>query len=177
MNFIAFDFETASGTLHSACSVALVMVKDNVIVGDYYSLIKPTTSINYYNSKIHGIYDEDVTDAPSFPEVWSQISKYFLANRLIVAHNASFDNRVLRACLEYYDLPAAHFMSLCTVKTSRKLLPNLSNHKLNTVCDYYGIDLARHHHALDDSLACASILLNQEKEFGVSPLKAMVTHI
>ncbi|MDT2426842.1 hypothetical protein P7D86_08305, partial [Enterococcus avium] len=37
MNFIAMDFETANYQTHSACSLALVMVKNSQIVGEYYS--------------------------------------------------------------------------------------------------------------------------------------------
>lgn len=177
MNFIAYDFETANHQMHSACSIALVMVKDDKIVGSYYSLIKPETSFYAKNSAIHGIYPEDVENAPSFIEVWHEINHYFKENRLIVAHNASFDNRVLASCLAYYGLPEAHFLSLCTVRTSRKFYKELPNHKLNTVSEYLGIDLNRHHHALDDSLACANILLEQATSFGVEPLKCMVKMI
>lgn len=174
MNFIAYDFETANHQMHSACSIALVMVKDDEIVGSYYSLIKPETSFHPKNCEIHGIYPADVEYAPSFIEVWHEINHYFRENRLIVAHNAAFDNRVLSSCLAYYDLPEAHFLSLCTVRTSRKLYKNLPNHKLNTVSEYLGIDLKQHHHALDDSLACANILLKQANSFGVKPLKELV---
>lgn len=177
MNFIAYDFETANNQLHSACSIALVMVKDNKIVGNYYSLIKPETDFNWHNIQIHGIHPEDVENAPSFIEVWHEISQYFQENSLIVAHNAAFDNRVLSGCLSYYGLPNPHFMSLCTVRTSRKLYPKLNNHKLNTVCDHLSISLNQHHHALDDSLACANILLQQEASFGVEPLKKLVKNI
>ena len=41
----------------------------------------------------------------------------------------------------------------------RRLLPELPNHKLNTICDYLGVDLD-HHHAGSDSRACAEILLH-----------------
>lgn len=174
MNFIAYDFETANHELHSACSIALVMVKNNQIVGKYYSLIKPNTYFHPKNIEIHGISPKDVENAPSFVEVWQEISHYFQKNRLIVAHNAAFDNRVLSGCLSYYGLPESHFLSLCTVRTSRKLYKQLPNHKLNTVSDYLGVSLANHHHALDDSLACANILLRQEEEFGVEPLKQLV---
>ncbi len=43
MNFIAMDFETANYQKHSACSLALVMVQDSKIVGEYYTLIQPET--------------------------------------------------------------------------------------------------------------------------------------
>lgn len=177
MNFIAFDFETANVDKHSACSIALVMVQNSKIVGHYYTLIKPETDFHWRNIQVHGINPEDVENAPTFPEVWAEISQYFQDGRLLVAHNAAFDVNVLKGCLNYYGLEQPHFMSLCTVRSSKKLLPDFENHRLNTVAYNLGIDLENHHHALDDSLACASILLVQERLFGVEPLKKLVKYI
>ena len=174
MNFIAFDFETASYAKHSACSIALVKVENSKIVGEYYSLIQPETEFNWKNTQIHGIHAEDVIDAPKFPDVWSKIHSYFNKNSLVVAHNASFDNSVLAGCLDYYGIEKPHYLSLCTVKTSRKLFPEMPNHKLNTMCDRLNIPLNNHHDALEDSRACAEILLYQERIVGVEPLKKMV---
>lgn len=174
MNFIAFDFETANYQKHSACSVALVMVQNNQIVGEYYSLIKPETDFHWKNIQIHGIRPEDVVEAPTFPEVWQEIKHYFQAQRLIVAHNATFDCGVLKGCLDYYNLEQPHYLSLCTVRTSRKLFPEFENHRLNTVSDRLGITLDNHHNALADSLACAEILLYQANHFGTEPLKKLV---
>lgn len=174
MNFIAMDFETATYEAHSACSLALVMVKNSKIVGEYYSLIKPETEFYWKNIQIHGIHPEDVVDAPKFPEVWQEIQKYYQENRLIVAHNAGFDTKVLAGCLDYYHLPQPTYQSLCTVRTSRRLFPEMPNHRLNTVCEELGILLEHHHDALEDSRACAEILLYQEEHFGVDPLKKLV---
>ncbi|MBE9389667.1 3'-5' exonuclease [Vagococcus salmoninarum] len=177
MNFIAFDFETANAQKHSACSVALIMVQDDKIVGRYYSLIKPETDFHWRNIQVHGIQPEDVVDASTFPEVWEEIKGFFQENRLIVAHNAAFDCNVLKGCLEYYNLEQPHYLSLCTVKTSRKLFPNFENHRLNTVCDYLNITLDNHHNALEDSIACANILLYQAEQFGIEPLKELVKYM
>lgn len=175
MNFYAIDFETASYAKHSACSVALIKVENSQIVGEYYSLIKPETDFFWKNIQIHGIHPEDVVNAPKFPDVWAQIHACFQQNSLVVAHNAGFDCSVLAGCLDYYGLPQPNYLSLCTVKTSRKLFPEMPNHKLNTVCDKLNIQLNNHHDALEDSRACAEILLYQEKHFGVEPLKKLVT--
>lgn len=175
MNFLAIDFETANAKRFSACSVALVMVKNNQIIGEYYSLINPHTDFFWANVKVHGIQEADVADAPDFPEVWDQIKQYFNEQVLITAHNASFDNSVLKACLAHYGLEQPHFQSLCTVKSSKKLFPELHSHKLNVMCDELGIDLAHHHDALEDSRACAELLIYQATHFGVEPLKKLVT--
>lgn len=174
MNFIAIDFETANHLPHSACSVALVMVQHGKIVGEYYSLIQPETEFFWRNIQVHGIEPEDVRNAPKFPEVWRNIQTYFQENRLIVAHNAAFDMKVLAGCLDYYGLEQPHYLSLCTVKTSRKLFPTMTNHRLDTVCANLNITLNNHHDALEDSRACAEILLYQAANFGVEPLKKLV---
>ena len=95
----------------------------------------------------------------------------------MVAHNASFDCSVLAGCLDYYGLEQPNYLSLCTVKTSRKLFPEFPNHKLNTVCENLNITLNNHHDALEDSRACAEILLQQEQRFGVEPLKISIGEI
>lgn len=65
MNFVAMDFETANGQRDSACSIALVVVRNDQIVDQFYTLIKPETYFSSRNSQIHGIYEEDVAQALS----------------------------------------------------------------------------------------------------------------
>lgn len=175
MNFIAMDFETANYQRHSACSLALVMVRNSRIVGEYYSLINPKTDFFWKNIQIHGIHPEDVADAPTFPDVWQEIRQYYNQNSLIVAHNAPFDCGVLAGCLKHYGLEQPNYLALCTAKSSRKLYPEFPNHRLNTMCQQLQIPLEHHHDALEDSRACARILLRQENEFGTAPLKKLVT--
>ena len=60
MNFTAIDFETATSSRNSACSVALVEVKDDKLVDSYYALIRPPAlRFNPFNIHIHGIHPED----------------------------------------------------------------------------------------------------------------------
>ncbi|MEJ6348242.1 3'-5' exonuclease [Holzapfeliella sp. He02] len=177
MNFIAFDFETANQKRSSACSLAIVMVRDNKIIDSFYSLINPHDNFHYRNTQIHHITAEQVQDAPTFAEIWPHIKPLFNQNSLVVAHNAPFDNSVLKACLKKYELDVPNFLSLDTVKTSRNFYPDLPNHKLNTVSDYLEIELDNHHNALADSLACANILINQQQQFGNSPLKKLVKQV
>ncbi|WP_263848915.1 exonuclease domain-containing protein [Limosilactobacillus equigenerosi] len=77
MDFVAFDFETASAKRTSACSLALVIVRDNQIVDELYSLINPQTEFNYRNVQIHGIREQDVQDAPTFGELWIHLAPFF----------------------------------------------------------------------------------------------------
>lgn len=171
MNFIAMDFETANYSPESACSLALVMVQQDKIVGEYYQLINPKMPFYSRNIQIHGIREEDVKDAPTFPEMWAEIAHLYQEHHLIAAHNAPFDNGVLRTCLKKYELTVPKYLSIDTVKTSKKLFPTWDNHRLDTCCKNLNITLLHHHDALEDSRACAEILLKESQLFGPNALK------
>lgn len=174
MNFIAMDFETASAKRFSACSLAITVVRDSQITDEFYTLINPQTPFSWRNTQIHGIHERDVATAPTFPAVWQAIQQFYTPNQLVIAHNATFDNSVLKNTLLHYQITPPQYLTLDTVKTSRAFFPRLINHKLNTVAAALEIDLHHHHNALDDSRACANILLAQEAQFGPDQLKRFV---
>ena len=87
MNFTAIDFETANYQPNSACSLALIVVRDNHIVNQFYTLINPEHHFEARNTAIHHITASMVVDAPKFPTVWPHIAPLFTAKQLIVAHN------------------------------------------------------------------------------------------
>ena len=155
--FIVFDVETPNRLNNRMSAVGITVIEDGCIVDGFYSLVNPETSFDYFNIQLTGISEESVSDAPSFPDVWKQIEP-LMSSGLLVAHNAVFDLGVLQKCLRDYDIEWKPYVRyLCTVQMGRKLLPGIS-HRLNVLCDYYGIGLD-HHQAASDSHACAEILL------------------
>ena len=174
MNFTAIDFETANGQRASACSLALVIVRKNQIVDELYSLINPQTKFFWQNIKIHGLHASDVKDAPTFPELWPPIKSLFRPDQLVTAHNAAFDNGVLSQTLSRYHIQQPRYLTIDTLKTSRKFYPQLSRYRLNNVCDYLKISLQHHHNALSDSVACAQILIKEDRQFGDSLIRPFV---
>lgn len=106
-------------------------------------------------------------DAPFMIEL-KEILDYLFQDRIIVAHNAMFDLNVLIKSITEYQRYQYYYDYLCTLTLSRKAFKQLDNHKLNTVANHLNIDL-NHHHALDDALACAKILIHilKENEFKV----------
>lgn len=176
MNFVAIDFETSNEKRNSPCSIGIVVVKDNIITDKLHYLIKPKEmrflSMNIW---IHGIREEDVINEPEFDELWPEIKLHF-ENRLVIAHNASFDISVLRNTLDLYNIEAPEFNYICTMKLAKNFYTNLDNAKLNTVNDYLGFEF-KHHDALDDSLACANILLNISKELKIDDINEISSDV
>ena len=155
--FVVFDVETPNYRCNRMSAIGITVLEDGVVTNEFSSLINPETDFDAFNIRLTGIDEELVRDAPTFPELWPHIEP-LMSSGLLVAHNAVFDLGVLKKCLDYYEIdwkPYARY--LCTVQMGRRILPGMS-HKLNTLCDYYGIAL-NHHQAESDSHACAEILL------------------
>ncbi len=158
MNFTAIDFETASKKRTSVCSLGWCVVEDGIITERKEVLIKPDPfDFNEYNSKINGIYPEMVWDKPTFDKYWEDIRPY-IENRMVIAHNASFDVHVLCSTLTHFGIEIPDFTYMCTVELSQKAYPDLPSHKLNNLAEALGIGF-NHHRAYDDAYACAKVLL------------------
>lgn len=155
-NFISIDFETANEKRFSPCAIGIVVAKSGEIIDEFYSLINPQMKFSSYNIDVHGINPWDVQDAPTFTEIWPTLHRY-LANNLVVAHNASFDMSVLRQTLDYYSLSYPELDYLCTRNIAKRVWPNLMNYKLDTIARYFDITF-EHHQALEDARVCSKVL-------------------
>ena len=168
MKFTVIDFETANSKRSSACALGIVVVENGLVIEENAWLIKPSDMyFDNMNIAIHGISPQQVMHKSEFDILYNNIFKKYLENQLVLAHNASFDMSVLRACLNEYNIPFPSLEYLCTVKLSQKLWPNLINFKLNTVSKYLRFDF-KHHDAFDDARACANIAINGCEELNLS---------
>ena len=158
-DFIAIDFETANNNFNSACSIGIAAVKNNVIVDEFYSLIKPPTlDFNPYSVDVHGITADTVISSPTFAELWPQISHYF-DDELLVAFNASYDMNVLYNCLYKYNLDIPMLKYVCSMQLCTQLMNISKNVSLEESCEYFGVDLINHHNASYDAIACANVFI------------------
>ena len=155
--YIVFDVETPNRYNNRMSAIGICVVEGRQIVKQHFSLVDPEQPFDWFNAQLTGISEESVTDAPTFPQLWRKIEPV-MSSGILVAHNASFDMRVLRKCLNDYGIAwKPRVQGLCTVLMGRSLKPGIS-HRLNDMCEYYGICL-NHHQADSDSRACAEILL------------------
>jgi DNA polymerase III epsilon subunit family exonuclease len=125
-------------------------------VKEYQTLINPGMPIPYVVQRIHGISDEMVTGSPAAPEIIKEIDA-FIGERPVVIHNVRFDLSFIEAEYRRDGMEPPIFRSFDTVNFSRKVFPDMENHKLDTVSRILGIDLTRHHRALADAYACMEI--------------------
>ena len=167
--WVAIDFETATREANSACALGIAIVRDGAIERTESWLIQPPfNEYEYRNMLIHGISPEDTELAPDFAEVWWEIAPLLAEGRLL-AHNAPFDIRVLRALFASHELVTPGYEYVCTVALARKAFPELRRHTLDVACAHCGIQLV-HHDAASDAAACASLALACANAAGVSSI-------
>ena len=154
--FTAIDFETADR--HHICAVGIVSVKNSKIIDEYYTLIKPPgNNYNYYNVRVHGITPEQTENAPTFKAVYPEIKKR-LQNKIVVAHNESFDRNVLIKTMRDFDLNYSEL----NLNERWECTYRIHGHKLNVCCEIHNIEL-NHHEALSDARACALLYLRRNQ--------------
>ena len=171
--YISFDVETPNRYTTRMSAIGIAVVEDGRIADTFYSLVDPEQPFDWFNTQLTGIDSRAVRGAPTFPALWERIEP-LMSSGVLVAHNAPFDLGVLKKCLQDYGLRwKADVPYLCTVQMGRRLLPGIS-HRLNVLCDYYGIAL-NHHQADSDSRACAEILIRY-MEPGADPGKYIRTY-
>lgn len=165
-NFVVIDLET-TGAKAPPCRITEIgayAIKNGSISDEFRTLVNPQMPIPPFITSLTGINDEMVRDAPLFGDIAEDLLS-FIDDAVVVAHNAQFDmgflDHEIGRVYEDYRLGNP---TLCTVKLSRRLLPQVENHKLNTVAQHYSIDLVNHHRASDDARATAEIFLNLIEE-------------
>jgi DNA polymerase-3 subunit epsilon len=174
MNFCTIDFETAKYSRESACSVGLVKFLDGKAADTFYSLIRPP--VLYIRSEftdIHGLTVEDVRDAPSFAEVWENNVRPFITDLPLAAHNAAFDMGVLRAALEWYELPLPPLKYFCTLKLARAAWLELKSHALTSLGEHFGISYDAHN-ALADAQTCGIIAYKAAETYACSHVRELL---
>jgi len=154
--FAAIDFETANNSPDSACAIGVAMIRDGELVEVDYHLIRPPSE-EFLFTHIHGLTWDDVKDQAEFPEVWERIREKVTSADAVVAHNAPFDRRVLRACCDTYGLGQPKNPFVCTVQMGRSVW-GIYPTTLPDVCRHLDIAL-NHHDARSDAEACARIVV------------------
>lgn len=164
--FAIVDIETTGNSYKYGQITEIAVFQHNGVetTGSFHTLIKPDMDIPYFITRLTGISNEMVQNAPKFYEVAKQIVE-FTAGRTFVAHNVHFDYRFLRE--EYKRLGYDFFRkTLCTVQLSRKLLPGHSSYSLGNICSDLDIQINGRHRADGDALATVKLfeILLRENE-------------
>ena len=122
---------------------------------------------------VHGISRRHLVFAPNTAKAMRKFAQ-LTSGRIIVAHNADFDTKFLRAAALEHDIDLHWAGVLCTLQLSRKLDPQRQQtHKLSTLCEKYGVALDQAHHAEHDARATAELLPHLLTAHGIADAESL----
>jgi DNA polymerase-3 subunit epsilon len=159
--YIVVDLETTGLDPYKGCEIIEIGVTeiiDGEIVRNYSRFVKPKGIIPSFITDITNITNEMVEHEDTIEEVLPRFRKY-IGDRTIIAHNAKFDLKFLNYYLKELNLEPIekHICTLELLKQNKEY--NGKNKKLETACEYYGIENKNAHRADSDTLATANLFL------------------
>ncbi len=153
--YTVIDFETANPKRVSACQIGFAIIDAGQITRTGSHLIKPVGGHAAFQTKIHGITEQDTCDCPDFGELFESVQALF--EQPVIGYSL-FDEQVIAALSRHFNLRLwPKYIDACSV--ARIKLPDLPNHKLKTVAKRLEIPKFAHHDAEQDAIACANIYL------------------
>lgn len=157
MKYAIVDIETTGGNPKSSKITEIaIYIHDGVnLLDEYQTLVNPEIPIPEFIARLTHITDDMVKDAPRFFEVAKDIVK-FTEDCIFVAHNVSFDYKVLRAEFKSlgFDYRRDH---LCTVRASKYVIPGYKSYSLGKISRDLGIKIEGRHRAWGDALATTKL--------------------
>ncbi|HEY3729539.1 MAG TPA: exonuclease domain-containing protein [Solirubrobacteraceae bacterium] len=157
--FIALDTET-NGLAGDDCElteVGTVLVGGGELHDRWSSLVRTSAPLRRGIQRFTGITQAMVDGAPSLEAVLPTV-RDLLEGRVLVAHNAPFDRRVLRQAFARIGLQWPDPPVICTAALARAVLPLQRQRGLGVLADALGIEVHQAHRALADAETCARVL-------------------
>ena len=180
--FVALDLET-TGARPGPCKITeigAVRLEGFKEVRQFTTLVNPMRPIPPFITRITGITQKMVADAPRIEEVLPELLA-FLEGAVLVAHNAPFDVGFLNYELSRLVGWRLGEGAIDTLPLARAVAPGLPNYRLGTIAEAFGAPVAACHRALADAQAVSHVfvtLAERLQEQGISRLsevRALVT--
>lgn len=158
LNAVAIDCETTGLDARTAriVQIAAVQVEGSIVRRDrsFERLVNPGVPIPHATSRIHGIVDTMVRDAPRFDAVAHEYLS-FLADRPVIGHSIGFDLAMLKRECALSGIAWRQPRALDIRSLGRVVAPTLAEHDLDRLCAWLDITIQGRHTALGDAVATA----------------------
>jgi DNA polymerase-3 subunit epsilon len=157
--FLVVDTETngLGGDRCEVTEIGAVLVGGGELHERWETLVPVRAPLSRGIQRFTGISQSMVDEAPpadvTLPELAEQ-----LEGRVLVAHNASFDRRVLAQAFTREGVAWPDPPTLCTIALARQLHPLARQRKLRPLAESLGIEVEVSHRALADAETCARVL-------------------
>jgi DNA polymerase-3 subunit epsilon len=161
LSYVVVDVETTGTSPWSGdriTEIAAIVVRDGMVAERFETLVNPERSIPPMITNLTQINWEMVKDAPRFRDICDDLVRV-LSGHVFVAHNVDFDWRFVSSEVQRASGQRLSGRRLCTVRLARRVLPQLRSRRLDSVANYYGVEILARHRAAGDAVATAHVLL------------------
>ncbi len=168
---VMLDFETTglSPVMGDRITeVAALRIVEGRVTERYVSLVNCRVRIPSFITQLTGISQAMVDGAPCVSRVVPELLD-FIGDDSLSAHNASFDEKFLKAEAERLDLAPRHASLVCSLKLSRRVFPGLGSYKLGLLSGQLGIRFrSAAHRAESDAEVAAEVLIHIARHLGTT---------
>ncbi|MCP5405584.1 MAG: DNA polymerase III subunit epsilon [Pseudomonadaceae bacterium] len=138
---IVLDTETTGFGVedHRIIEIGCVEMVNKLPTGrTFHHYCNPERPIDFGSTKVHGITDEKVADAPKFRDIALSFLE-FMGTSPLIAHNAEFDVSFINAELARAGHPAMTCEVIDTLAIAKQKLPG-QRHNLDALCRHFNVD-------------------------------------
>lgn len=164
--FTAIDVETANADMASICQIGIVKYENGSLIDEWSSYIDPEDFFDGINIAIHGIDEDLIQGAPTYPQVF-EVLRAYLDGSVTVCHT-HFDRVATQRACQRYGMPVPEAKWLDSARIARRTWDECCDrgYGLYDVCRLLGYDF-KHHDALEDARAAAYIVTAAIAETGL----------
>lgn len=149
-DYVVFDLETTGlyPNQHEIIEIGALKYKNDKLIAEFSVLVNPGCLISDEITRITGIDNEMIKEAPTIDVVMPQFIE-FIEDLPLVAHNSSFDLSFIEEKIKRLALGKLKNTNIDTIELARKYMPQMYNYKLTTLKHYFKLDFGSHR-SVDD---------------------------
>lgn len=165
-NFTVIDLETTgrSNRPEDITEMSAIRYRNYVAVATFSVLVKAANPVLPFVAELTGITDEMLIHEEPIEEVIIDFAK-FIQDDVVLGHNVSFDLGLVNSALEMIDDYPLRNDYVDTLRISRLLNQDSLNHKLHTLCEYFGVEREVGHRAEYDCVQTASVYIEMKDKY------------
>lgn len=170
-DYVVIDIETTglSAQWDSIIELSALKVADGKVTDSFSSLVNPEFKIDTFITELTGITNEMLKSAEKINSVLPKFID-FIGESKIVGHNVNFDiNFIYDNCIKILNRPLRNDF-IDTMRISRKVLKELTHHRLSDLANFYNVSYEGAHRALTDCKITQECFLKLQesiiKEYG-----------
>ena len=164
--YVVIDIETTglSPEYDEIIEIGAIKIKDNEVVGEYNSLVKPKQKISSFIENLTGITNEMVQDAPKIKDILPKFKEFILDN-YILGYNVNFDiNFLYDAFFKEINIELKNnYIDVLRIARLVIKKSEVQNRKLKNMAKYFKIDIEKLHRTQNDCILTFQVFLKLQE--------------